>query len=227
MSTTKTFSKLLIWMAENSPPSYAEHIRTRNLALLGNLSFIEPYIGKTFSEVPMSVFLAYTAEVPYGCPHCFGICHRYGPDHDMRCLWARAAKRFASPGQYSDATPSKDAPTVPSWTDGLPCCDPVFPPLGINFGAVSLSSGSLSLSYGHSHAGLRLGGFGGRGYINHARWQGDTESHILRADYDKVQAFLQAHVDWSNLENWGTAYVAPTFPESSVPATPAASPVAD
>ena len=71
-------------MAKKSPKAFAERIRRRNKALLKKLMLLEPYLDKTFDEVPDAIWREVLKRTSHGCPHCGG-CNK--------CLWTRAAHR--------------------------------------------------------------------------------------------------------------------------------------
>lgn len=69
-------------MAKKSPKVFAEQIRRRNKALLKKLMLLEPYIDKTFGEVPDAVWKEVLKGTEHGCPHCHVDC--------KDCLWTKA-----------------------------------------------------------------------------------------------------------------------------------------
>ena len=87
-------SKTLIELAMISPASYANKIRTRNLALRSKLMLLKPYIGMKVTCIPDDIDSHLRLFSHNGCPHCSrSICH----EKCNECLWRAATHRGKSP----------------------------------------------------------------------------------------------------------------------------------
>jgi len=120
----KSFNKVLIRLAQISPPSYARDIRDRNTELLAIAEKYESRIGTCLTS-------GAKFKVPYGCPHCGVVCaNTIGA---FKCLWAQAGAKQVS---YDNKSAF--------------CCCYVSYPSGCIFNdvAVNRENNALGISYG-------------------------------------------------------------------------------
>lgn len=184
MDITFDHKEALRVLASISSIKERDTIRMRNTILKDKLLLLKPYIGISISEVPDDILKEVLDNTYQGCPHC---------DYCKKCKWFTAVSKTNKEGYTLEELVDLQRKYIIK-----ACCYLVgFGPNNITLNMVK-SLKSISVCYGSNDEQIRIDELS---YVEDINFD-----MILSAeDFSKCMEFVQGHLDWTDLDCWGSA----------------------